>query len=110
LRSNGRTKEVAALSRQEIIMRKLATVSAVLGLALLAGGGTAVAATTAPQQRVNDLSPAAERYTQALNILEDKGYVNFTNFHQTGNEFAATINRDGKSMTVTIDPDQGTVH
>ncbi len=87
-------------------MRKSGILSAVLGLAVAASAGSAFAA-TGP---VDDTGPAAARYTQALNLLEDKGYGNFTNFHKSGNEFQATVTRNGKSMTVTVNPDSGVVN
>lgn len=94
-------------------MRKLAIVSAGLGLAALACGGTAVAATTSttptPQARVGDFSPQAVRYTQALNLLEAKGYTGFTNFRRAGSDFMASVTQNGRARTLMIDPDHGII-
>jgi len=52
--------------------------------------------------------PAARseaRMTHALNLLEAKGYGDFHNFKQDGKDFAATVTRSGKQMTVKVDPD-----
>lgn len=87
-------------------MHKSGMLSAVFGVVVLACGGTALAATTQP---MDDTSAAATRYTEALNLLEAKGYINFTNFHKAGNDFAATVKQSGRSMTVMIDPDNNTV-
>ena len=47
--------------------------------------------------------------TDALNLLESKGYGDFSNFHRAGRMYAATVSRDGKTMHLTIDPEAGTI-
>ena len=91
-----------------------------LALALvpvIALSGTAIAATapshfhavgirasyTAPK------GPTARRMTEALNILEAKGYGDFKDFHAKGGSFTATVTKNGKAFAVTIDPQSDTV-
>jgi hypothetical protein len=70
-----------------------------------------------PQQAALPTEPAvtwpsvmdSERATQALNILEGHGYGVFSNFHQEANGFAATVEQNGQSQNVYIDPDSGSV-
>lgn len=62
-------------------------------------GSTASAATTMPAAR------SEARMTHALNLLEAKGYGDFHNFKQDGKDFAATVTRAGKQMTLKVDPD-----
>ena len=47
--------------------------------------------------------------TDALNLLESKGYGDFDNFHRDGRMYAATVTRDGKTMHLTIDPESGKI-
>jgi hypothetical protein len=47
------------------------------------------------------------RITEALNLLEAKGYPEFTNFHEQGAGFAATVRRKGRSFAVHVNPDTG---
>jgi len=49
--------------------------------------------------------PSSERATKALNLLEAKGYTQFSNFRPTGRDFEATVTRDGRQSVVMIDPD-----
>jgi hypothetical protein len=63
------------------------------------GAGAALAAPMA----------SANRETQALNLLEAQGYGSFTNFHQAGGDYTATVTRAGHAVTVRIDPQSGQV-
>lgn len=47
--------------------------------------------------------------TQALNLLEANGYGDFTNFHRTGRDYAATVSQNGTTFPVTIDPETGQI-
>ena len=47
------------------------------------------------------------RMTEALNLLEAKGYGTFRDFRADGKNFDATVRQDGKSFTVVVDPDAG---
>lgn len=49
------------------------------------------------------------RATEALNLLEAKGYTQFSNFRRDGKDFEATVNHDGRQMAVMIDPDSNTI-
>jgi hypothetical protein len=64
-------------------------------------------------------TPEAQRTTHALNILaaqgfaadlQEKSHSAFLDFHQLGNEFAATVaQRGGPSFVAIVDPDTGKV-
>jgi hypothetical protein len=71
------------------------------GLALAAGqpGSTAPAASR----------PAGDRMTAALNLLEAKGYGDFSNFKADGGNFAASVKQNGQSFGVVINPDSGQI-
>jgi hypothetical protein len=45
------------------------------------------------------------RMTHALNLLEAKGYGDFTNFRADGKNFDATVTQNGKAVNVVVDPD-----
>jgi len=47
----------------------------------------------------------AARMTHALNLLEAKGYGDFTNFRADGKNFEATVTQNGKAISVVVDPD-----
>jgi len=94
---------------------------AVFAATLMLGAGTALAASpsqpaTAPQamhqhqhQATAVRTGAADRETQALNLLEAKGYGGFTNFRPAGNDFTATVTREGRTMNVQVNPQSGQV-
>ncbi len=73
-----------------------------LAAAMLA---TPALATTASMHGVQQ----GNRATMALNALESQGYVNFSNFRQDGQNFAADVTRGGKMMHVVVAPETGTV-
>jgi hypothetical protein len=59
------------------------------------------------QVRTSGDTPEARRATDALNILEEKGYA-FSNFHAQGNSYVATATLpDGRQIEVTVNPDTG---
>lgn len=68
------------------------------GAFLAAGSGLALAA-----------DADAARMTQALNLLEAQGYGAFSNFKQSGTDFEATVNQNGQSFKVLINPDSGQI-
>jgi hypothetical protein len=47
--------------------------------------------------------------TTALNLLEERGYRNFSNFHQTGRDFEVSANQNGRTVNVVVDPFTKTV-
>jgi len=47
--------------------------------------------------------------TTALNLLEQKGYRDFSSFHRTGRNYEINANRNGKSVTVLVNPDTKSV-
>jgi len=53
---------------------------------------------------------AGDSYTQALNLLEARGYTGIQNFRRVGGIYQATATRNGRSETVSIDPAARTVH
>jgi cytochrome c5 len=67
---------------------------------------TAASAAAMPNgARGADTSPSTVRITHALNLLEAQGYGDFRDFRRDGKNFDATVTRDGKQMSVRIDPD-----
>jgi hypothetical protein len=50
---------------------------------------------------------AANRETQALNLLEAKGYTSFSNFRPDGSDYSAKVMKNGRDMTVIVDPGNG---
>ena len=59
--------------------------------------------------RLDRADPREARMTRALNLLEAKGYGDFSGFKQAGTEFAATVMRNGKQTVVTVNPDSDQV-
>jgi hypothetical protein len=61
-------------------------------------------------------APAVHRSTQgdrevtALNLLEAKGYRDFKTVREHGKVFVVDAMRDGKNVTVTVNPDTGRIH
>lgn len=51
----------------------------------------------------------ANRETRALNLLEAKGYGDFSGFHRDGQNFAAMVLSQNKPVRVIVNPDAGTV-
>lgn len=45
-----------------------------------------------------------QQATHALNLLESRGYGGFSNFHAVGQNFAATVMQNGKTMHLMIYP------
>lgn len=86
-------------------MRKSALLAAAAAACLAFAAGAASAATV--RNYGKDVN--GSRYTDALNLLEAKGYVTFTDFHKVGDQFQASVTQKGKQMTVMIDPDNQTV-
>ena len=85
-------------------MRMLSVLSAA-ALALVLGTGVALAAATPAAGNHYNWNPKqGDRATQALNLLEAKGYGNFTDFKADGNNFEATVQQHGKTMNVVVDP------
>jgi len=76
-----------------------------VALAATAPGGAANSPAGAPAARGADTRPSTVRITHALNLLEAQGYGDFRDFRQDGKNFAATVMRGGKQMSVRIDPD-----
>ena len=68
---------------------------------------TAAAHKAADRYSVN--TPEARRETRALNLIEAKGYGDFTDFHAAGKNFTAQVDSHGKRVTVLADPDTGRV-
>ena len=80
------------------------------------GSGRPASARAAPAKPAAMARPAASEdemahspATDALNLLESKGYGDFDNFRRDGRMYAATVTRDGKTMHLTIDPEAGKI-
>jgi hypothetical protein len=52
---------------------------------------------------------AGDPGTKALNLLEANGYTDVTQFRQVGGDYQATVTKDGKPVTVTVDPGTGQI-
>lgn len=98
-------------------MKSFALAFAAASLAL---GGTAFAqsqTTQSPSALVPMTRPAvsipsdhvARRMTDALNLLEAKGYGAFSDFRPDGKDYTASVSQDGRRFTVLVDPDSGQV-
>jgi hypothetical protein len=73
----------------------------------LAATPPAAAAATAHAR--SDNTPTARRETKALNLIEAKGYGDYTDFHAVGKNFAAQVMAHGRTLTVIANPDTGQV-
>jgi hypothetical protein len=61
-------------------------------------------ASTTQQHRMN-IAQRANRETKALNMLEAKGYTDFTNFHRVRpSVFTASVDQHGHWTSVQVDP------
>ena len=47
--------------------------------------------------------------TTALNLLEEKGYRDFSSFHRSGRDFEVSANQNGRTVNVVVDPSRKTV-
>ncbi len=55
-------------------------------------------------------NPSAQRATDALNLLEAKGYPDFAEFGPEGTNFSASVpDSNGNRVKVTINPDTGEI-
>jgi hypothetical protein len=62
-------------------------------------------ATTTNQRHHINVAQRANRETKALNMLEAKGYTDFTNFHRVRpGVFAASVDQHGHWMSVQVNP------
>lgn len=50
-----------------------------------------------------------DRATTALNVLEDKGYRDFSSLRPEGRNYEITAQKSGKSVTVVVNPDTKSV-
>ncbi len=71
--------------------------------------GQAAAKPAASVNGYNPDNPEASSATDALNLLEARGYANFSNFTADGNGFRATVVNGGQTSQVSIDPRTGRV-
>jgi len=89
-------------------MKRLAFAALALSLAF-AGAALAQTSSHARKMNGNPDTSQARRITKALNLLEAKGYGDFTNFRADGSNYQANIVSGGQPLVVTIDPDSGQV-
>jgi hypothetical protein len=93
---------------------------ALLALPVLALGSVSLAQAAVPvtpaapkpaatSHRYSDTTQQARRETAALNLIESKGYGDYTDFRADGRNFSAQVMSHGKRMTVIADPDTGKV-
>ncbi len=94
-------------------MKGIAFSLAALALSAGAAFAAAPAQTGAPAQKspVTDLrnAPDAKRMTEALNLLEAKGYGAFNDFKADGQGYSAAVTQNGHPVTVVVNPDSGQV-
>ena len=82
----------------------LAQAAPAMSAAAHAAPHTAVAA-----HRYSDNTREGRRETRALNLIEAKGYGDYTDFHAAGKNFTAQVDSHGKRFTVVANPDTGRV-
>ncbi|HZS84672.1 MAG TPA: hypothetical protein VFA50_17485 [Stellaceae bacterium] len=80
----------------------------------MAAGTTSASGNSAPatmmQHRADRYrDTAGDRYTQALNLLEAKGYTGIENFAAKGQGFTAYAWHNGKRVAVSVDPTTGQI-
>lgn len=63
---------------------------------------------TAYRQRSGD--PQGDRAVTALNTLMAAGYESYSNFHADGRNFVATATKDGRTSSVTINPESRSIN
>jgi hypothetical protein len=69
------------------------------------GNGQAVGRQSTQERQHTRVALRANRETKALNMLEAKGYTQFTDFHRIHNGlFGARVDRNGHWMSVQINP------
>ncbi len=98
-------------------MKRIALLAAALTLgagAAMAGAPNHPAGSPPPGQHHHHMAKAlrtssADRETQALNLLEAKGYGSFTNLRPAGKDYTATVTQGGHSMDVRVDPQSGVI-
>lgn len=79
-------------------------------LAAQPGGPAPVARTVAASWPARANTSTARQITDALNLLEAKGYGNFSDFHALKNgRYGATVTQNGRRFSVTVDPAEGQV-
>ncbi|HUK58317.1 MAG TPA: hypothetical protein VLV50_03730 [Stellaceae bacterium] len=84
--------------------------AALAGVAFVQAGPALAALPSATASHISsDETPQARRETTALNLIEAKGYGDYTNFHAVGKNFAAQVDRHGRRITVIANPDTGQV-
>lgn len=87
-------------------MRKLSMAVAVLGLV----ASPAFAAVSQPATGSGHaIRMAGDQMTAALNLLEAKGYADFSNFRANGGFFTAKVAQNGRRFSVRINPQAQTI-
>ncbi len=77
--------------------------------ALAPASNPAAAGQAAPMSGDNPGNSEGRNATAALNLLEARGYANFSNFTADGINFRATVINGGRASQVLIDPRTGEV-
>ena len=72
--------------------------------AMVIGGGVAFAQTPYPLPQPGWKTEGL-RATRALNLLENRGDGQFSNFNASGDDFTADVTKDGRTTAVLIRPD-----
>jgi hypothetical protein len=77
---------------------------ALTGTLILGSVSVAFAQPTGPQPG-SDWHYQGQRATRALNLLENRGDGQYSDFRASGADFTADVSKDGKLMPVLIRPD-----
>jgi len=81
-----------------------------IALAAMAAAGLSAGVAFASQPSVGSWDPAVgSRATKALNLLEAKGYGDFSNFQAKGQDFTATVTQHDRAVTLLVDPRAGSI-
>jgi hypothetical protein len=86
---------------KQLAGRRLVTTAVVTAALTVAASGVALA----QDQPETSWQRQGARATHALNMLEDQGFAQFTNFQADGQDFSADVVKHGHVMQVTINPD-----
>ena len=78
-------------------------------LALISGVALAQSANAPAHKTHHGAYDAGDRYTDALNYLQTRGYLNVKDLTEDGNFFTARAWYDGREVSVRLDPSTGTI-
>jgi hypothetical protein len=80
-----------------------------VALALMSGVALAQSAKAPPHKTHHGAYDAGDRYTDALNYLETRGYLNVKDLTEDGSGFTAKAWHGDREVSVRVDPSAGTI-